>query len=49
VFEEEGINAVLKEKKQLHDRGVLEPQSLSDLIAGERQQALNYLMFLKRK
>jgi hypothetical protein len=47
VFGEEVINAVLKEKKQLHDRGVLAPQLLSDLSTEERQQALNYLMFLK--
>jgi hypothetical protein len=49
MFGEEGVDAVLKEMKQLHNHGVLEPQSLSELSAEERQIALNYLMFLKRK
>ena len=49
VFGEAGIEAVLQELKQLHDRKVLEPRSASDLSPSERKAALQYLMFLKQK
>jgi len=49
MFGEAGVDAVLKELKQLHDRKVLEPQSSSQLTTKERQRALHYLMFLKKK
>ncbi|VEU33958.1 unnamed protein product [Pseudo-nitzschia multistriata] len=48
-FGEAGVAAVLKELKQLHDRGVvsaLDPKHITrEMVA----QALPYLMFLKRK
>ncbi|VEU34053.1 unnamed protein product [Pseudo-nitzschia multistriata] len=48
-FGTEGVEAVLKELKQLHDRGVvsaLDPKHMTrEMVA----QALPYLMFLKRK
>jgi hypothetical protein len=48
-FGDAGVNAVLKELKQLHDRSVLEPKSASDLSQGDKHAALQYLMFLKKK
>jgi hypothetical protein len=48
-FGDEGINAVLKELQQLHDRGVLKPVLASSLSMDDRQCALAYLMFLKQK
>ena len=49
IFGEAGVDAVLQELKQLHDRKVLEPRSASDLSASEKKDALQYLMFLKQK
>jgi hypothetical protein len=49
MFGDAGVDAVLKEMKQLHDRKVLEPRSPSQLSERERHQALHYLMFLKKK
>ena len=49
VFGQEGANAVLKELKQLHDRMVMTPVSSTTISKQEKQAALQYLMFLKKK
>jgi len=47
VFGEAGVEAVLKELNQLHERGVLKPTK--NLSHEQRMDALQYLMFLKQK
>ena len=49
TFGNDGLKAVEKEMRQLHDRGVMKPVHKSDLTAEQRREALSYLMFLKRK
>ena len=51
VFGEDGIKAVKKEMLQLHNRKeVMEPNKhASELTHNQKQEALAYLMFLKRK
>jgi hypothetical protein len=49
MFGDKGIAAVINELKQLHDREVLEPVHFMYLSSMERQKALPYLMFLKKK
>ncbi len=49
MFKEKGEQAILKELKQLHDRGVIEPRKWDELTPEERKMALQYLMFLKEK
>ena len=48
-FGEAGVDAVLDELQQLHDRKALEPRPADKLTREERRAALNYLMFLKKK
>ena len=48
-FGDAGVEAVLKELQQLHDRKVLEPKNANHLTDDERRAALQYLMFLKKK
>jgi hypothetical protein len=48
-FGKEGVDAVLVELQQLHDRNVLEPQNASQMTREEKRASLNYLMFLKKK
>jgi hypothetical protein len=48
-FGEAGVDAVLVELQQLHDRDVLEPQTANEMTREEKHAALNYLMFLKKK
>jgi hypothetical protein len=48
-FGDAGVDAVLAELQQLHDRKVLEPQSAKKMTRDEKRAALNYLMFLKKK
>jgi hypothetical protein len=48
-FGDAGVDAVLKELQQLHDRKVLEPRSADHLTGDEKHAALQYLMFLKKK
>jgi hypothetical protein len=48
-FGDAGVDAVLVELQQLHDRKVLEPQSADTMTREEKRAALNYLMFLKKK
>jgi hypothetical protein len=49
LFRQRGIDAVLKEVQQLHDKDVLEPMDPSKLIKEDKKPALSYLMFLKEK
>lgn len=49
AFGEAGMEAVLMELKQLHDRKVMEPRDPDALTAEEKRAALQYLMFLKQK
>jgi hypothetical protein len=49
VFGQDGVAAVGKEIKQLHDLKVGKPKRSADLTAEQRKESLGYLMFLKRK
>jgi hypothetical protein len=49
LFGEQGVDAVMKELVQLHERGVVEPKHIYELNGQEKQDALQYLMFLKQK
>jgi hypothetical protein len=49
LFGKAGIEAVLQELRQLHDRSVIEPKSAKDLSHEEKRAVLQYLMFLKKK
>jgi hypothetical protein len=49
VFGQAGIDAVLSELKQLHDRKVLEPKNDKEMTDEDRKRSLQYLMFLKKK
>jgi hypothetical protein len=49
VFGKEGVEAVRKEMQQLHDRTVMAAKKPKDLTAQQKKDALEYLMFLKRK
>ena len=48
-FGDAGVDAVLNELQQLHDRKVLEPKLANELTREEKRAALHYLMFLKKK
>ena len=49
VFKTEGIDAVLKELKQMHALEVIDPLHPSKVTNDMRAKVLNYLMFLTRK
>ena len=49
TFGSDGIKAVEKEMRQLHDRDVMVPVHKKSLTPEQRREALAYLMFLKRK
>jgi hypothetical protein len=49
IFGEAGVEAVVSELKQLHDRAVIEPVQASTLSREDKHKALAYLMFLKKK
>jgi hypothetical protein len=49
AFGEAGVDAVLKELKQLHDRKVLEPTDATEMTRDQKRATLQYLMFLKKK
>ena len=49
LFGQAGIDAVLAELNQLHERKVLKPKDSSKLSREEKKAALQYLMFLKQK
>jgi hypothetical protein len=44
-FGDAGVEAVLKELQQLHDRKVLEPRSVNDMTPDESAQPSNTLCF----
>ena len=48
-FGQAGIDAVVVELKQLHDRMVVDPKNPYDMTTQEKHAALQYLMFLKQK
>jgi Reverse transcriptase (RNA-dependent DNA polymerase) len=48
-FGDAGIDAVLQEMKQLHDRKVIAPKHEKELSPEEKRAALQYLMFLSEK
>ena len=49
TFGNDGLKAVEKEMKQLHDQSVMVPVHKKSLTPEQRREALAYLMFLKRK
>ena len=49
MFSEGGYAAVKQEMQQLHDRKVMQPIQRKDLTPEQKQEALGYLMFLKKK
>ena len=49
LFGDEGVDAVVKELQQLHDRQVLEPKDAATMSQDEKRAVLQYLMFLKQK
>ena len=49
AFGQSGIDAVMKEMKQFHDREVVKPLSPSETTPEMKRRALGYLMFLKQK
>ena len=49
LYGKKGVNAVLQELKQLHDRLVIEPKFANNMTAKQKEYALQYLMFLKEK
>jgi hypothetical protein len=44
-FREQGIKAVHKEMKQIHDRVVFEPTSIEKMTQLERERAMESLIF----
>ena len=49
AFGQPGVDAVLREMKQFHDREVVEPILPSNITKEMKSRALGYLMFLKQK
>jgi hypothetical protein len=50
IFREAGAEAMVKEMKQLHDRGKIQPKLANMLTREEKHKlSLQYLMFLKQK
>ena len=49
TFRDDGVKAVEKEMRQLHDRGVMAPVHKKCLTHEQQKEALAYLLFLKRK
>jgi hypothetical protein len=49
LFGQDGVDAVLKELSQLHNRKVVVPEDPKQLTREQKHKALQYLMFLKRK
>jgi len=48
-FGQDGADAIVKEMKQLDERDVIEPKNPNMLTRQEKVNALEYLMFLKKK
>jgi hypothetical protein len=49
LYGDGAIKAVLKELKQVHDRKVMTPKRSQSLSTQDKRDALQYLMFLKKK
>ena len=49
MWREKGVNAILKEMKQFHDRNVVHPLTPLYITQEIRDKALGYLMLLKQK
>ena len=49
TFGNDGVKAIEKEMRQLHDRGIMIPVQKESLTFEQRKEALAYLMFLKQK
>ena len=49
IYGQDGIDAVLKEMKQIHDRMVIDPKNPEEMTREEKSAALKYMMFLKQK
>ena len=49
IFKKRGVEAVVNEFKQLHERDTFEPQHYHELTKEQRDGALPSLMFLKEK
>jgi hypothetical protein len=49
VFGDAGTRAVIEELQQLHERQVIEPCNADKMSMTEKSDALEYLMFLKKK
>ena len=49
LFGNDRLKAIKVEMLQLHSRDVIEPKRVTELSNAEKQKALGYLMFLKRK
>ena len=49
IYGEKGVDAVLKELQQLHNRMVIEPPFFKYMSPKQKEDALQYLMFLKQK
>ena len=49
VLGAEGVTAVKAEMLQLHERKVMTPKPVKELTREQKKEALEYLMFLKRK
>ena len=49
TFGKDGVRAVEKEMRQLHDRGVMMPVNRKNMTPDQQKEALAYLMFIKRK
>jgi hypothetical protein len=49
LYGDDAVKAVLKELKQVHDRKVMTPKCSQALSAQDKRDALQYLMFLKKK
>jgi hypothetical protein len=49
IFGKDGENAIISEMQQLHDMDCIEPKQAQMLTREEKQAALNYRMFLKKK
>ena len=48
-FGQKGIDTIIKEMRQLHDREVVNPMMPNTIASEIRKRALGYLMFLKKK
>ena len=49
AFSKEGVNVVVKEMKQFHDREVVHPLDMDKVTSAIRWQSHTYLIFKKRK